>query len=100
MVRERLRLAVAARAALRTRRSTPGSALRHPASSRTTLTVVRLGFAVARVIGLDDAGHQVVAHDVLGRQPDEANALDILERVDRIGQARALATRQVGLAGI
>src|SRR5258707_7803294 len=100
MVSDRLRLPAAARAALRTSLATPGRTLVHAGSTRTTLTVVRLGFLVARVIGLDDAGHEIVADDVLRCQPDEAHAVDALQRLDGIVQPRSLAARQVGLAGI
>src|SRR4029077_8076190 len=108
MVSDRLRLPAAARAAWRTSRSTPGKTLVHAGSSRTTLTDgasrrpegLRLGFFVARVIGLDDPGHEIVAHDVLRGEPDEAHTVDVLQRLHGIVQARSLAAGQVGLAGI
>src|SRR5262249_51251607 len=99
-VRALLRRPTDARAALRTSRSTFGTARRPAGSSTTTSTVVGLRFLVARFIGLDDAGHQVVAHDVLCAQPHEAHAFDAAQRFDRVGHARTLAARQVGLAGI
>src|SRR5471032_840048 len=90
---------IAALAALRTSRSAPGNARRHAGSSTTTVQLA-LGLLVARVIGLDDAGHQVVAHHVLRGEPHEADAVHALQRLDRVGEARALVVRQVGLAGI
>ncbi len=54
---------IAARAALRTKRSTPGKARLHAASRRITVQL-GLGFLVADVIGLDNAGHKLVAYDV------------------------------------
>src|SRR5260221_10882435 len=102
MVSDRLALPTAARAALRTSRSTPGRSVIHAGSSRTTVQLTLLDFVllVARVIGLDDTGHQIVAHDVLRREPYEAHAIDPLQRLDGVVQTRALAARQVGLAGV
>src|SRR5689334_12908323 len=88
----------AARAALRTNRSTPGRAFPHPGSIGTTSTLALA--AVLGVIGLDDAGHEVVANHVLGAQSYETDALDMAQRLDCVGEARALAARQVDLAGV
>src|SRR6187401_3595424 len=97
MVSDRSRTPSAARAALRTSRSTPGRAFAHAASSRMTST---FDLPVARVIGLDDAGHKIVAHHVFRGQSHEADAIDLVQRVDRIVETGFLPSRQVGLARI
>src|SRR5690348_15704285 len=68
----------AARAALRTNRPTPGRAFLHPGSIGTTSTLALA--AILGVIGLDDAGHEVVANHVLGAQSYETDALDMAQR--------------------
>ena len=47
-----------------------------------------LGFLVARVISVDDAGHQLVAHDILGGESHEADAVHILQGLDGVGQGQ------------
>ena len=52
------------------------------------------------LVGGDDAAHEVVADHVHVAEGDAADALDAVEDVDRLHEARPLPRRQVDLAGI
>ncbi len=52
------------------------------------------------VVGLDDALHELVAHDVLAAEAHELDALDRVEYVADHDQPRTLLARQVDLGDV
>src|SRR3569833_3055730 len=52
------------------------------------------------LIGRNDPGHQLVANDVLTREPHLRDAFDAVEPPGGLGEAGGLAVRQVDLRGI
>src|SRR5688572_3566960 len=53
--------------------------------------------AIARIVGGDDLLDQVVAHHIAVGEAHGADTLDILDRLERVAQARLLSRRQVDL---
>ena len=58
------------------------------------------GRAFARLVGAHDAGDEFVADDVAVGEADDGDALDLGQGVERLGQTRAGARRQVDLGRI
>src|SRR5690606_42102612 len=72
---------------------------RSSSSMRLAFAVLVLLFLEA-LVGLDDALHQRVAHHVLGLEVGEADAGDVLQHLDHVGQAGLGAAWQVDLGDV
>src|SRR3954451_13598946 len=86
---------------MRTRRRYQSSRPRTFATRRLPRSWAALALARSlSVVGVHDARHQFVAHDVIDRERHMADAFDIAEQPHGLGKTRGLAAWQIGLARI